>query len=89
MTELTHIEAIALLLLTAAAVLSAARLLLGPTTADRLVAADTLNVIAIPALGWWAVAQGNPLYLDIALALAALGFVGIVALARTLEARGS
>lgn len=65
--------------------LSMLRLLLGPTTLDRLVAADTLAVITTAGLvavaGW----LNNPVYLDIALVFGALAFVGTVAIARSLE----
>jgi multicomponent Na+:H+ antiporter subunit F len=61
------------------------RMLLGPTTLDRLVAADTLAVITTAGLvavaGW----LENPVYLDIALVFGALAFVGTVAIARSLE----
>lgn len=72
--------------LTALAVLAATlRLLLGPTTPDRIVAADTVAVITTPAIAWLAAGLDNPMYLDVALVYGALSFVGVVALARTLE----
>jgi multisubunit Na+/H+ antiporter MnhF subunit len=72
-------------LLVLAVLLAAARLFLGPTTPDRVVAADTLAVITTPALAWVASAFGNPIYLDIALVYGALSFVVVVAIARALE----
>jgi multicomponent Na+:H+ antiporter subunit F len=72
-------------LLVLAVLLAAVRLFLGPTTPDRVVAADTLAVITTPALAWVASAFGNPIYLDIALVYGALSFVVVVAIARALE----
>ncbi len=64
------------------------RLFKGPTTPDRIVAADTLAVIAVAGLAAYAALSGNPVYLDIALVYATLAFVGTVAIARSLEAPG-
>jgi multisubunit Na+/H+ antiporter MnhF subunit len=72
-------------LLTVAVLLTAVRLFLGPTTPDRVVAADTLAVVTTPALAWVASALANPIYLDIALVYGALSFVVVVAIARALE----
>jgi multisubunit Na+/H+ antiporter MnhF subunit len=57
----------------------------GPTSADRVVAADTLSVIVTAGLAWLAMSLQNPLYLDVALVYGALAFVGVVALARAME----
>ncbi len=84
--SLMQMITVALLLL--ALVLALFRLLLGPSTADRILASDALAVTATPLiafLGFW---LGSPFYLDIALVYGALGFVGVVAMARVLEARG-
>jgi multicomponent Na+:H+ antiporter subunit F len=72
-------------LLGVAVLLSTVRLFLGPTTPDRVVAADTLAVVTTPALAWVASVFGNPIYLDIALVYGALSFVVVVAIARALE----
>ncbi len=61
------------------------RLLAGPTTPDRVVAADTLSVIATAGLAALALLFDNPIYLDVALVFGALSFVGVVAIARALE----
>lgn len=76
---------IALVLTVLAAIFGTLRLFLGPTTPDRVVAADILTVITTPALAWLAIGLDNAIYLDIALVYAALSFVGVVALARALE----
>lgn len=62
-----------------------ARLVLGPSLADRVVAVDTLAVMAIGALVLVSVAEGQPVLLDIALAIALVMFIGTVAMAMTIE----
>ncbi|RMG34763.1 MAG: cation:proton antiporter [Gammaproteobacteria bacterium] len=79
------IEVLALILVGAAFVLAMARLLLGPATPDRVVAADTLGVIGTGALALLAWLLGSALYLDVALVLGTLAFIGVVAIARAIE----
>lgn len=57
------------------------------TTASRILALDTLTLILVALLVLYAVASGSPYYLDAALILALLGFIGTVALARYYGAR--
>ena len=75
-----------LLLFGVAVLLSTWRLIKGPTTPDRIVAADTLNVMATAGIALLAALFDNPVYLDVALVYGTLSFVGTVALARTIEA---
>lgn len=82
---LTLLEQIALLLLGGALLLGLLRLLLGPTSPDRIVTADTLSVIVTAGLAVIAALFWNPVYLDVALIYGLLSFVGVVALARTIE----
>lgn len=79
------IETIALILVGAAFVLATVRLLLGPHAPDRVVAADTLGVIATGALALLAWLLHSTLYLDVALVLGTLAFIGVVAIARAIE----
>lgn len=83
------LETIGLLLFGAAILMSAWRLLKGPATPDRIVAGDTLNVIATAGIALLAALFDNPIYLDVALIYGVLSFVGTVALARTIEARST
>ena len=82
---LSVLQWIAIGLLATAILLSAVRLLLGPTTPDRVVAADTLSVITTAGLVALASIFDNPVYLDIALVYGTLAFVGTVAVARAIE----
>jgi multisubunit Na+/H+ antiporter MnhF subunit len=82
---LSVLQWIAIGLLAVAILLSTIRLLLGPTTPDRVVAADTLSVITTAGLVALASVFDNPIYLDIALVYGTLAFVGTVAVARAIE----
>lgn len=83
--NITTLEMLAFSLLLVAVIFSFIRLLIGPTTLDRLVAADTVAVIATGGLAGLAAWFNNPIYLDIALVYGILAFVGTVAVARSLE----
>ncbi|HSL18972.1 MAG TPA: cation:proton antiporter [Methylomirabilota bacterium] len=65
------------------------RLVLGPSLPDRVVALDFMTAVAVAASGLWAIATDNPVFLDVAMVLALITFVGTVAFARYLERRGS
>ncbi len=60
------------------------RLLIGPSTPDRILALDTLAVNAIALLVLLGIQQGSPLYFEAALLIALMGFVGTVALCKYL-----
>jgi multisubunit Na+/H+ antiporter MnhF subunit len=51
---------------------------------DRLVAADLVGTLVLAGLVLVAVRTGNAIFIDVALGLAVLGFVGTAALARYL-----
>lgn len=53
-----------------------------PTTAGRILALDTLTLILVALLVLYADALRSPYYLDAALILALLAFIGTVAAAR-------
>lgn len=63
------------------------RLLIGPTTADRVVSLDTLNVIIIGVISLLALQFDNSLYLDIAIVYGILAFIETVVFARYLEGK--
>jgi multisubunit Na+/H+ antiporter MnhF subunit len=83
--SLNVLEQIALILVGVALLLGLVRLILGPRAPDRIVAADTLAVIATAGLAVLAVVLDSPLYLDVALIYGVLAFAGVVAIARTIE----
>ncbi len=67
------------------AVVCIVRLVLGPTTADRLVALNILSGVVLAFLVLRGVRQGRSLYLDVALVYDIFGFLGFLAIARFLK----
>lgn len=61
------------------------RLVKGPTTADRVVAADTLATNILGVIALFAILAGEELFIIAVLALAILSFVGTVVYAKFLE----
>ncbi len=78
----------ALLLLAAGMVLALARLVYGPTLPDRVVALDLMSVLAVGAVAAFTVLTGHTVYLDAAIVLALISFLGTVAFARYITLRG-
>ena len=76
---------ISLILIGIAVFLSFIRLLVGPTSSDRLLASDTLATITTALLVFMAVFFDRLIYMDVAIVYAVLGFVGIVTVARYME----
>ncbi|WP_226642699.1 cation:proton antiporter [Microbulbifer variabilis] len=64
------------------------RIFLGPTLADRVVALDVLNILAVAYCALLAIASGEPAYLSAAIALALVAFLVSVAFARFIEKSG-
>ena len=64
-----------------ALLLTLVRLAKGPTIADRVVALDLLGTLGISVVAVAALATGNAVYLDVAIVLALLAFLGTVAFA--------
>ena len=63
------------------------RFIIGPSVADRAVAADSIDILADMALIIFALYSGRSVFLDIAFITAILGFVGSTIVARYLEGR--
>lgn len=68
-----------------AALLGFHRLLKGPTQADRVVALDLLFAVAVLLCVAAALATGRTAFLDVAIGLALVGFVGTLAWARLID----
>jgi multisubunit Na+/H+ antiporter MnhF subunit len=62
--------------------LSVYRLWRGENLVDRLIGADLVTTLILAILVLIALIELNALYIDVALGLAALGFVGAIALAK-------
>ena len=80
---------IALVMLGLALLIAVVRIIIGPTLGDRVLALDLLTVIAMGFVGTIAIRTGLMLYLDIAIALALLGFLATVAFARYILSRAA
>ncbi|MFC9516195.1 monovalent cation/H+ antiporter complex subunit F [Nocardiaceae bacterium NPDC056970] len=79
---MTAVMIIAGVMLVVAALLTTYRLLAGPGSLDRLVAMDTLIATAICGLAVWAAYSGDTTIVPAIVALALVGFVGSVSVAR-------
>lgn len=73
---------IAFVALVAGQILSMIRLVIGPTTGDRILALDTMVINALGLVVLLGIFQGVQIYFEVALLIAMLGFVSTVALAR-------
>ena len=78
---------IAAIILVALAIALLYRIFRGPTAADRIAALDALDLILSLALALYSLYTGRGIYLDIALVVALLGFVGTVFVGRYIERR--
>ena len=63
------------------------RLILGPSSADRLVALNILSGVVLAFLVIRGVRHGRTIYLDVALVYDIFGFLGFLAIARFLKDR--
>ena len=78
---------IILILLSAAFVMAFIRLARGPYLPDRVVALDLISVVAMAFICVYAVRFKQPNFLDVAIILALITFLGTVAFAFFLERR--
>ena len=77
----------AILLLTSLLVLY--RLWRGPTAWDRLLAYNSASNRVVVLLAVVGVATGQPIIIDVAIAYAAISFLGVVIVARFMERQGA
>ena len=77
----------AFFLLSIAMLMAVARVLRGPTLADRILGLDVATTLGVGLIAVFAMTVGQWLYLDVAIALALVGFVATVAFARYLISR--
>lgn len=80
---------VALALLAAAGVALAIRLAIGPSVADRIVATDGLLIVVIGLLAADAARTESTTFLDVAVVIGLLAFVGTGIAARFIEQRGA
>lgn len=80
---------ISFVLLSVSLILVFVRLALGPSTADRVVALDLTAFIAVTFIALYCIATGKDVFLDAAVALALIAFLGTLAFARFLDMQRS
>jgi len=72
----------ALFMISAAMALNLWRLVRGPDLPDRILALDTLAINTIALIMLFGISLGNPVYFDVALLIAMMGFVATAALCK-------
>jgi len=77
--------AVTLTTLAVAAVLAFIRLVCGPTLPDRVIAIDLMGVLIVCLLVVVAASTAQRAFLDVAIVIALISFVGTVAYARYVE----
>jgi multicomponent Na+:H+ antiporter subunit F len=63
------------------------RVVIGPSLPDRVLALDLIGLLSVSLIALYAIASGQSLYLDAAIALALISFLGTVAFSRFIEWR--
>lgn len=81
------ITTIAFVMLGVAMVLAIVRVVLGPSLADRILGLDMATTLGIGIIATFAARVGISLYIDVAVALALVGFLSTAAFARYLVTR--
>ena len=76
-------------MLAVAAVLTFIRLVKGPTVPDRVIAIDLIGVLLVCVLVLMGGVTAQQAFLDVAMVVALISFVGTVAYARYIEREGS
>ncbi len=61
------------------------RVLKGPTVPDRVIALDAMTMVIVVMLGIYSFVQGSVFFMDVALVLAIISFVGTVTISRYLD----
>ena len=72
-----------------AILLSFIRFIKGPHLTDRIVAFDTMGIIAVSLLVLLSVTMKSSLYIDVAIVFALIGFIGTIIFARFNVAKDS
>jgi multicomponent Na+:H+ antiporter subunit F len=80
-----YVLAVGAIVLALLALLSVGRLFLGPTTADRLIALDTINTFVVGLMILIAAISDSIIMVDAAIVYGALSFVGRLFFVRLLE----
>lgn len=85
---MTIFVAVSFTLIGLGALFTLVRLVLGPSLADRVVAADLLLTLLVSAAAVEIARSGSRVYLVVILVVAVVGFLGTASVARYMEHRG-
>ena len=88
MTVLDGAVVLASVMVTLSVVLAFIRLLRGPSLPDRVVSFDLMTTVAVGIMALYSIATEETVFLDVAIVLALISFLGTVAFARYLEQGG-
>ncbi len=77
----TIVSWIVLPLLSLTVALTLVRLVRGPSLPDRVVALDVMGTVAIAIFAAYALLNAQPAFLDVAIVVGLIGFIGTVAFA--------
>lgn len=69
-------------LLGSAMLMAVVRLIRGPSAADRIIALDLLAIVIVAVITTSTMLFDEPIYLDVAISLAVIAFIGTVAFSR-------
>jgi multicomponent Na+:H+ antiporter subunit F len=84
---LAVVEPVVFVMIGVALLLVFVRLARGPSLSDRVIALDLMAVLAVGLIAMVAFKADQPIFLDAAIVLALVAFLGTVAFARYLERR--
>ena len=87
MTDVMELLSLAMLAL--AGVLAVAKVIRSGSLPDKVLGADSVNVIVIATVAAGAGTTNDPTYLDVLVAVTLLGFIGNLTVARYVERRGA
>ena len=87
-SDFSTVVVIALAMLSVAMLLAFVRLARGPSLPDRVIALDLISILAAAIAATYAIAARQAVFLDVAIVLALISFLGTVAFARFVERQG-
>lgn len=83
--EAVSVRNVVYLMLTIALLLAFVRLAIGPSLPDRVVALDLITVITVGLVAAYAIDMDQQVFLDAALVVALVAFLGTIAFAQYIE----
>lgn len=74
-----------MMMLSVALVLAVYRLVRGPSTPDRVVALDLISTLSVGIIAVYGIATNQPVFVDVAIVLALISFLGTIGFAYYVE----